>query len=146
MSLLLKRENLPKALEEVYVDFYWSQKKLWGLDLSITNLEISELDWILDYPVWYLDQYPVPKMILKNPTLDAGHWKRIEEADLSFPIHVIRWKGRLLILDGIHRLLKARLLGHISIKVKLVEERHVHDILPAKEDFESGFLKQVRNK
>lgn len=146
MPQFIQREFVPDELKDVYVDFYWSQKKLWELEIPVTELEISQLDWILDYPVWYMDPHPIPNKILQNPELDLNHWKRIEAADLSFPIHILKWKNRWLILDGVHRLIKAKSAGAIEIRTKILEESHISLILPTKDDFESGFLKQFKGR
>lgn len=142
MRMKVKREFVPEELKEVYVDFYWSQKKLWEFNLPTVSLEIKCLDWILDYPIWYMDQYPVPSMIIEKPDLDINHWRRIQDSDLNFPIHVLRWKNQLLILDGIHRLIKAKLSGSLTINAKILNEEHIQEILPSEEDFKNGFLKQ----
>ena len=143
MSLYLKRTDMPDELEKVYVDFYWSQRKLWSLLIPTVEIEIQTAEWILDYPIWYIDAISIPRKILESPSLDLAHAKRVEDADLSYPIHGIEWKGRYLILDGIHRLMKAKQLGHVFIKAKTLTEQDIQNILPDEVDFESGFLKQV---
>lgn len=45
---------------------------------------------------------------------------QIQEADLSYPLHILFFKGRPLILDGLHRLTKAVLTGRKIISVKVV--------------------------
>jgi hypothetical protein len=144
MSLRVKRDFVPDELKEVYVDFYWSKEKLWKLDLPVSEIKIKELDWILDYPIWYTEPHSVPRIVLENSVTDSPKWKRIEAADLNFPIHVLIWKNRLLILDGIHRLVKAKMSGSETIQAKILSENRIEEILPTKEDFETGFLKQFK--
>jgi len=146
MSTFIKRDFIPDELKNVYVDFYWSQNKLWALEMTVTELAINELDWILDYPVWYMDPEPIPRMILKNQEQDSPHWNRIKAADLNFPIHVLYWKNRLLILDGIHRLIKAKTSGATKIKTKILSKGQILKILPTSDDFKTGFLKQFKQK
>jgi hypothetical protein len=40
-------------------------------------------------------------------------------ADLDFPIHLVAYRGRLVVLDGIHRLLKAHFLRRRWIEAKI---------------------------
>lgn len=142
MQQKIKREFVPDELKDVYVDFYWSQDKLWNLKIEPMQLEINQLEWILEYPVWYMEPHPVPVKLMKDSTLDPNHWNRIITADLSFPIHVLKWKGRLLILDGVHRLIKAKTHGALTIMGKVLTDDHISEILPAEEEFKKGFLKQ----
>lgn len=137
----LKRKGVPAVLSEVYVDFYWSQRKLWTTDVPHTLVELKDVDWILSFPVWYCDPHPVPADLIKDPTLDAEHWRRVMAANLSFPVHVMKWNGRLVILDGIHRLIQAKIRGIPKLLGKILTKEHVFEILPDAEDFESGYLK-----
>lgn len=143
MSIWIKREGLPAALAEVYVDFYWSQQKLWNLDVKVSEIEISQLVWILDFPIWYLDPNPVPNTILKDPASDCSHWQRVLNADLDYPVHVLKWKGRLLILDGIHRLLRTKKEGNPMIRAKIIEKKDIEKILPSVVELNHGFLKRA---
>ncbi len=146
LGIYLKREHLPEKLKDVYVDFHWSQNKLWALEIETTQLKVSEVDWILDFPIWYMSPNPIPRDIMHNPNLDVAHWERITNADLSFPIHVLQWKGRLLVLDGIHRLIKAKNLGELLINSKLIKEENIAEILPSQAEIESGFAEKLTRK
>ncbi len=144
MSIYLKRQGVPKELAEVYVDFYWSQEKLWNLSIEAEEVKIAEIDWILDLPIWYMDDIKIPRLLIENPNLDKFHWNRVEAADLTYPIHLIQWKKRLLVLDGIHRLIKAMISGQDRIFAKVLNQSHIHEILPMEDDFKHGFLKTVK--
>lgn len=146
MSLLIKRHGLPKRLAEVYVDFYWSQTKLWGLDIEVSEIELERLEWILDFPVWYLDPHPIPSTVLASPDTDVSHWQRVMDADLRYPLHVLKWKKRLLVLDGIHRLLRAKIEGKTVLAVKIIEGEDIYKILPEQIDLKKGFLKRAIKK
>lgn len=144
MAKFVQREGLPSRLQEVYVDFHWSQRKLWELEIHYVDVDIHHLDWILDYPVWYMDPFSVPRQIMENPELDQHHWNRVLNAELNYPIHAINWKGRMLILDGIHRLIKAKLEMRPTIKTKVIDANQIHAIFPDEIDFLTGFLKGKR--
>lgn len=49
-------------------------------------------------------------------------------ADLSYPIIVRRQGGRFVIMDGIHRLLKAVILDQGEITAKIFDERYAATI------------------
>ncbi len=51
------------------------------------------------------------------PTAHPEHADRVANADLSYPLHVVLRRQRWLILDGIHRLVKAEMLGLSEIVV-----------------------------
>ena len=47
------------------------------------------------------------------------HYQRVMDADLDFPIHLVAYRGRLVVLDGVHRLLKAHFLRRRWIEAKI---------------------------
>jgi hypothetical protein len=51
---------------------------------------------------------------------------QIMEAQLEFPVEVMWWNGRWMLLDGVHRLAKAVQLGHTSLTVHKVP----HELIP----------------
>jgi len=46
-------------------------------------------------------------------------------ADLSYPIDIMENKGRWLILDGLHRLVKAKILGFDKVKVRKIPRTEI---------------------
>jgi hypothetical protein len=44
-------------------------------------------------------------------------------ADLQHPIHLVAHNGRLVVLDGYHRLLKAAIQGHAQIEAMIVSQQ-----------------------
>lgn len=93
--------------------------------ISVKLFDIKELD----ENFWYSgpDSNPTCRSI-------AEHFHLVNEADLKYPI-ILSKNGR--VMDGLHRVVKALLLGHIEIQaVKFME-----DILPDYEDvFENDLL------
>ncbi len=61
----------------------------------------------LKEPYWYPDSYPTTQDIIE-------HMQLIQEADLAYPI-ILCSQGRLM--DGMHRVGKARILGKEFISV-----------------------------
>jgi hypothetical protein len=62
------------------------------------------------------------KLRLNNDKDTSNHRTKIQEADISFPIIVTEYKDRLVILDGVHRLVKAFEEGNKIIKAKIIPE------------------------
>jgi hypothetical protein len=50
-------------------------------------------------------------------------------ADLSYPIDIMENKGRWLILDGLHRLVKAYKNGQKTVKVRKIPRERTSEIL-----------------
>lgn len=63
-------------------------------DSEVSDIEVSKLEWIID------GDKPVDS---QGNTLT-----RMKDADITKPILITKWKGKWVVLDGIHRLLKAK--------------------------------------
>jgi hypothetical protein len=83
--------------------------KLWELakSLPIEELRVSSKEFKKNLQAGWHDKVQ-PLEVLNNPSISPGHAKRIQEADLSFPVimSVGGW-----IADGLHRMAKAKQLG-----------------------------------
>jgi hypothetical protein len=80
--------------------FVWVVPRLWSLarDLPVFEYEISEFP-SFDMDVWYCGvQVPTVRSVYE-------HALRIQAADLSYPILL---NAENFILDGVHRVLKAK--------------------------------------
>ena len=126
-------KQLPKIIEEVGFDFDWDEKKVWALDLPTEDMNINELAWHFDIPfLWtkpdgYYDLKP--REVLANPDSYKDEYERTMQADLLHPIDVMDWRGRWLILDGLHRLMKASANGHSKVSVRRVPQSLIPKIL-----------------
>lgn len=49
-------------------------------------------------------------------------------SDLRYPIHLAEHRGRLVILDGFHRLLKAVLEGRVEVEAMVLYDRDLKAI------------------
>ncbi len=117
------KKSLPKIIKDVGFDFHWDSKKVWELNIPVEEIEISELEWHFDIPFWntqggYYDLKP--NDVLAYPEKYKEEFKRTMEADLSHPLDIMFWKNRWLLLDGLHRLVKAKALGINKIKVRKI--------------------------
>jgi hypothetical protein len=116
-----RRAARPAIIASYWYSFDWDVEAIWQLDLPTRSMAITDLIWHLDVPVW--NNYRLtPRAVLNDPVRHAGEHARMLAADLSYPIDVFRFRSRWMILDGIHRLLKAHTLGHTAISVRDVPE------------------------
>ena len=120
-----KNKKLPKIIEEVGFDFHWSEEKVWALDIPVEQMDISKLEWHFDIPFLnkpggYYDLKP--KDILSHPNKYKWEFERTMRADLSHPLDIMFWKNKWLLLDGLHRLVKAKKLGMKSVKVRKIPQ------------------------
>ena len=89
----------------------WDVRKLARLaeDLPVIEVALEDITEINE-PYWFGEGGDVPtcKRIME-------HAKQVEEVDLSYPI-LLCSEGR--VMDGMHRIMKAHGLGHLTIKAK----------------------------
>ncbi|WP_238351497.1 hypothetical protein [Kribbella shirazensis] len=104
---------MPEALREVFPPYRWQLAKLWELDLKVEPVEVADLVWMFDLPLWQLEgeRFRVtPHQVAETPMNFRAHYQRVMDSDLDFPINLVAYRGRLVVLDGVHRLLKAHFL------------------------------------
>jgi hypothetical protein len=123
--------DTPEIIREAGFDFHWDVKKVWELDLPVTEMEIKELLWHLDYP--FLDRskrkYDLhPYEVVYGPHRYKEEYERTLSANLEYPIHVMKNKGRWVILDGLHRLMKSYLVNLNKVRVKIVPQSFIPQI------------------
>lgn len=87
--------------------FLWDVRRLWRLSegFAVFEFEISDFSG-MDLDMWYCG--------VNVPTVRSvyQHCLRINAADLSYPI-MLDPSG--IVLDGVHRLLKAKTIGRASL-------------------------------
>lgn len=89
---------------------FWHIERIWRLaeSLPIEDIPISEISGP-DQVTWFSpDQPPTCRAI-------AEHCKRINQADLSYPVILTE---DFRVFDGMHRIAKSIMLGHDSIKAR----------------------------
>jgi hypothetical protein len=122
------RDKFPPEIAEYFYSI-WDKREVWRLALPHITLPVRKLEWQLDFPFWS-SQPPKPLFDLKPRVvldhLDAypGHRERIRAAGLEFPLDVALFGDRCVILDGLHRLLKAILSSTAAIECRLASRAH----------------------
>ena len=100
-----------------------SRERIRGRNRPIVLVPVRELEWILDLPLWWDGGHPFrlrPREVLKQPERNQAQRARTSEADLAVPVDVAWYGGRWLVVDGIHRLLKAVSLGYSAVAAREV--------------------------
>ncbi|MCR4277606.1 MAG: hypothetical protein NUV80_03280 [Candidatus Berkelbacteria bacterium] len=124
--------QMPAIIKEVGFDFDWDEPKVWALDLPVEGMDIKELAWHFDIPfLWtkpngYYDLKS--SQVLDSPDQYYDEHERVANADLSHPIDIMRWRDRWLILDGLHRLMKASVMGLRKVEVHKVPQELIPKI------------------
>lgn len=119
---------MPKITKDLGFNFWWDTQKLWKIDLPIQEMKVDELTWMFDLPFWDTDGKHMnlkPIDVKQNPNKYKEQFKKTMQTDLSYPINVIYLKNRWVIMDGLHRLLKANILGNKTIKAKKTYRKHM---------------------
>lgn len=100
---------------------YWYAETLWkaAAQAEIQEVEVASLD-ILDEVVWFGGHQEIEPTIRRV----AERARDIFQADLAYPIIQIRGGE---IIDGAHRLARAYLEGHATIRVAVLEDYPPHD-------------------
>ena len=112
----------PESMRDVFPPTRWQLGKLRALDLRVEPVEVADLLWMFDLPLWQLngERFKVtPNQVAATPMNFRPHYQRVMDADLDFPIHLVAYRGRLVVLDGVHRLLKAHFLRRRWIEAKI---------------------------
>jgi len=121
------------------IDRYWhaferNAEALWALELPVSQMPVSRLEWHLDLRIWPFEgrsEVLSPRDVLRSPYRFAEEYARTQQASLVFPMEVTWHRGRWVILDGVHRLLKAHEQGHDDVMVRRVPRELARPLRPA---------------
>ncbi len=119
--------QLPADVAAVYFSLRWTDDQLRALEVPIDTLAVAKLTHHLDFAYW-ASRPPTrifdltPNEVLSNPDVHPAHTARIAEADLRWPVRMIRIHDTNLILDGLHRLARAAKEGVASLPCSWVLE------------------------
>lgn len=129
-QVVVKKE-IPQIIKDVGFDFSWDEKKVWKLDVPVSEMDINELIWHFEIPflwegggVYNLKSWEV----IEDPDAHKEEYERTIKADTSHPIDIMKNKGRWLILDGLHRLMKLYIQGAKKVQVRIIPREKIPDI------------------
>ncbi|GAA1677543.1 hypothetical protein GCM10009745_21180 [Kribbella yunnanensis] len=125
--------SMPDELRAVFPPTRWQLEKLWALDLKVEPIEVADLVWMFDLPLWHLDgeRFKVtPNQVAETPMNYRPHYQRVMDADLELPINLVAYRGRLVVLDGVHRLLKAHFLRRRWVEATIATATQLQSCAP----------------
>jgi hypothetical protein len=124
-------KDIPQIIKDVGFDFNWSEEKVWALNISAEEIDINDLTWHFNIPfLWENGVYNLkPQEVINSPDSHKKEYERTMKADLVHPIDIMENKGRWLILDGLHRLMKASILKKNKVQVRKVSRDLIPQIL-----------------
>ena len=128
----MTRDDIPKIIKDVGFDFDWDESKVWALDEPVTEMLIDELTWHFEIPFLWEGEgvYNLkPIEVIRHPDDPKPEYDRTITADTSYPIDLMENKGRWLILDGLHRLMKLSAQGARTVRVRIIPRDRVPEIL-----------------
>ena len=115
---------VPPELEPYLLDFHWDIAVLHRLDLATIDVPLADLAPHLDLPFWLYEGRPfqvTPHQVAADPVRYHEQYRRTMASDLRHPLDVVRrLDGRITILDGVHRLLRAELEGRVVVAVRVL--------------------------
>lgn len=110
---------MPRELEPWLAALDWSCDDARMPLLPVLELDIGLLAWQLDLPFWP-DERGRPFCVRPLDVVTGPHLERLELVDLAAPLDVTWQGGRWLVLDGLHRLLRAARSGLQEVPVRVV--------------------------
>ena len=123
--------QVPASVSEYGFDFDWDERDVWKLDYPAKEIEIDKLAWHFEVPFWNLgDQEYVltPSQVMSDPEKYRLEYDRIMMADERYPIDVMENNGRLVILDGLHRLVKQKIQGKDQVLVRIIPRSEIANL------------------
>lgn len=125
------KQDIPQIIKDVGFEFDWDVKKVWALDIPVEDMDIEELAWHFDIPFHWVgnETYNVTsRQVIDNLEKYPEEYERTMKSDLKYPIDIMWNKGRWLILDGLHRLVKAHLQGEETVRVRKIPREKIPEI------------------
>ena len=105
--------------------YIWDVHRLVALSKNLKIKKVFLRQIIeLNEAYWFSDEYPTTQQILE-------HVQLIEQADLAYPI-ILSADGR--VMDGMHRVAKAKLQGEVEISAVQFEKTPVADFINVDEN------------
>ena len=123
---------LPQVIKDVGFDFLWDEERVWALDVPVEEMSSSVLTWHLDFPFLFScpDGYYdlCPREVLEHSSEHPEEYARTMRSDTTHPIDIMFWRGRWLILDGLHRLMKQTVEGKDMVPVRKIPKSAIPEI------------------
>ena len=114
-------DAIPPELRPWLLDVVWDRERLWAIARPVSALPISALRWSYDLP-WWRDSDDssfcvTPRDVIERPGAHPAHDARVANAHVEDPLHVLHRHARWMVVEGMHRLVKADLDGESRVAV-----------------------------
>jgi hypothetical protein len=142
-------DEVPEPIRRACPEFEIDATLLWGLEIQPQSIAVNTVYWMLELPVWPEHGIPFslrPVDVISAPDKHPEHAQRIERASLSFPIDVLPYRNRLVILEGCHRTAKAAMGGEPLISARVVPPHRIPEIIDWTATARSFNLRQFMNR
>lgn len=114
------KEILKSAGLKVSIDV----TKLKKLLLPVVGIPLEKLMWHFDLPVWSQDGTTelnlTPWDVIQENEGSETQFIKVEQANMDTPIIVTEYQSRVVIIDGLHKVVNAFLSGQKRVKAKMV--------------------------
>jgi hypothetical protein len=121
----------PKELSDVGFETNWDLDKISKLDLPINWTDIDQLSWHFDLPLLSENNgnYNLkPKDLIEHPGEHQVEYYKTIQTDVIHPINVYEYNDRLVIIDGIYRLIKAVINGEKKVAVRIIPPDKIQEL------------------
>ena len=116
---------VPEVLSKHILPFNWDVNKLWLLDCDSVLADRKNFDYLLNLPLWsskpnigmLFDISPME--VIESNSISPHQYERVINADLNWPIDVLKYDGRIWVLDGVHRIAKAYINKVLTMSVRI---------------------------
>ncbi len=126
---MMKPKQPPKILTDAGLSMFVDVVKLRELPLPVVEVELEKLLWHLDMPVWAKDGTEdwnlTPRQVMEKEEGSSTHQERVAAADTQYPIVLTQYNGRLVALDGLHRIVKVYMQGGKTIAAKIIPSEYL---------------------
>jgi len=125
---------MPDVVRQALPTVPWRLDLLRAMELRVEPVEVADLTWMFDLPLWdhHGERFRVtPNQVTATPMNYRAQYERVMESDLDFPIHLVAYRGRLVVLDGVHRLLKAHFLRRRWVEGKIATAAQLQQCVEA---------------
>jgi hypothetical protein len=117
--------SIQKEIEEFGLSEEWEDQDVWSLPGEVCIFGVNLLEEHLNLPFlgYQNKEYCVcPKEVIKHPHQFPTEYARVLLADEKYPIDIVQHpvKGHWVILDGLHRLMKAVTFNKRAVKVRII--------------------------
>lgn len=127
----MEDQNIPQSVLKYGFNFDWNEEDVWKLDYPTEEMDLAMLEWHFTIPFWNWNNtwYNLtPNQVIENKDKYKEQYERILNANIDYPIDIMENKGRYVILDGLHRLAKYKILGYTKIKVRIIPRTEIKNI------------------